>query len=76
MTVKHNNLLNPIMGCFYVNFVGLHVSVIHMTIIRSVKAKEIAMQQIFPERNGIPLCFTLFSVMDIEYKIVINVKIY
>jgi hypothetical protein len=36
MTVKHNNLLNPIMGCLYVNFVGLHVSVIHMTIIRSV----------------------------------------
>ena len=57
MTVKHNNLLNPIMGCFYVNFVGLHVSVIHMTIIRSVKAKEIAMQQIFPEHNGIPLCY-------------------
>ena len=76
MTVKHNNLLNPIMGCLYVNFVGLHVSVIHMTIIRSVRAKKIAMQQIFPERNGIPLCFTLFSVMEIEYKIVINLKIY
>ena len=45
MTVKHNNLLNPIMGCLYVNFVGLHVSVIHMTIIRSVRAKEIIMQQ-------------------------------
>ena len=45
MTVKHNNLLNQIMGCLYVNFVGLHVSVIHMTIIRSVRAKEIAMQQ-------------------------------
>jgi len=54
------------MGCLYVNFDGLHVSVIHMTIIRSVRAKEFAMQQRFPERNGIPLCFTLFSMMDIE----------
>jgi hypothetical protein len=35
-------------------------------IIRSVRAKEIAMQQRFPERNGIPLCFTLFSMMAIE----------
>jgi len=61
MTVKYNNLLNPIMGCLYVNFVGLHVSVIHMTIIRTVRAKEIAMQQRFPERNAIPLCFTLFN---------------
>ena len=66
MTVKHNNLLNPIMGCLYVNFVGLHVSVIHMTIIRSVRAKEIAMQERFPECNGIPLSFTFFSMMDIE----------
>jgi len=74
-TVKHNNLLNPSMGCLYVNFVGLHVSVIHMTIIRSVRAKEIAMLQ-RSERNGIPLCFTLFSMMEIEYKIVRNVKIY
>ena len=57
MTVNYNNLLNPIMGCLYVNFVGLHVSVIHMTIIRSVRAKEIVMQQRSPERNGIPLCF-------------------
>ena len=55
--VKQNNLLTPIMGCLYVNFVGLHVSVIHVTIIRSVRAKEIAMQQRFPERNGIPLCY-------------------
>jgi hypothetical protein len=54
------------MDCLYVNFVGLHVSVIHMTIIRSVIAKEIDMQQRSPERNGIPLCFTLFSRMDIE----------
>ena len=54
------------MGCLYVSFVGLHVSVIHMTIVRSVRAKEIAVQQRFPERNGIPLCFTLFSMMDIE----------
>jgi len=54
------------MGCLYVNFVGLHVSVIHMTIIRSVRAKEIDMQQRLPERNGIPLCFTVFSMMDIE----------
>jgi hypothetical protein len=65
MTVKHNNLLKPIMGCLYVNFVG-HVSVIHMTIIRSVRAKKIAMLQRSPERNGILLCFTLFSMMDIE----------
>ena len=54
------------MGCLYVNFVGLHVSVIDMTIIRSVRAKEIAMQQRFLERNGIPLFFTLFSMVDIE----------
>jgi hypothetical protein len=60
------NLLNPIMDCPYVNFFGLHVSVIHMTIIRSVRAKEIVMQQRSTERNGIPLCFTLFSVMDVE----------
>jgi len=66
MTVKHNNLLNPIMGCLYVNLIGLHVLVIHMTIIRSVRAKEIVMQQRSPECNGIPLCFTLFSMMDIE----------
>jgi hypothetical protein len=45
MTVKHNNLLNLIIGCLYVSFFGLHVSVILMTIIRSVTAKEIAMQQ-------------------------------
>jgi hypothetical protein len=42
------NLLNPIMECLYVNFVGLHVSVIHTTIIRSVRAKEIVMQQRSP----------------------------
>ena len=54
------------MGCLYVNFVGLHVSVIHMTIIRSLRRKEIAMQQRFPELNEIPLCFTLFSMMNIE----------
>ena len=47
MTVKHNNLLILIIGCLYVSFFGLHVSVILMTIIRSVRAKEIAMQQIF-----------------------------
>ena len=40
MTVKHKNLLNPVMGYLYVNFVGLNVSVIHMTISRSVRAKE------------------------------------
>ena len=45
MTVKHNNLLNLIIGCLYVSFFGLHVSVIFMTIIRSLTAKEIAMQQ-------------------------------
>jgi hypothetical protein len=54
------------MECVYVNFIGLHVSVIHMTINRSVRAKEIVMQQRSPERNGIPLCFTLFSMMVIE----------
>ena len=45
MTVKHNNLLNLIIGCLYVSFFGLHISVILMTIIRSVRANEIAMQQ-------------------------------
>ena len=43
MTVKHNNLLNLITGCLYVNFFGLHVSVILMNIIRSVRAKEVAL---------------------------------
>ena len=47
MTGKPNNLLNLIIGYLYVSFFGLHVSVILMTIIRSVRAKEIAMQQRF-----------------------------
>ena len=47
MTVKHNNLLNLIIGYIYVSFFGLHVSVILTTVIRSVRAKEIAMQQRF-----------------------------
>jgi len=47
MSVKHNNLLNLIIGCLYVSFFGLHVLVILMTIIRSVRAKEIAMQRRF-----------------------------
>ena len=47
MTVKHNNLLNLITGCLYIIFFGLHVSVILMTIIRSVRAKEVPMQQRF-----------------------------
>ena len=42
MTVKHNNSLNLITGCLYVSFFRLHVSVILMTIIRSVRAKKIA----------------------------------
>ena len=32
MTVKHNNSLNLIIGCLYISFFGLHVSVILMTI--------------------------------------------
>ena len=44
MTVKHNNSLNLITGCLHISFFGLHVSVIFMTIIRSVRAKEIAWQ--------------------------------
>jgi len=47
MIVEHNNSLNLIKGCLYISFFGLHVSVILMTVIRSVRAKEIAMQQIF-----------------------------
>jgi hypothetical protein len=47
MTVKHDNLLNLIVGCLYVSFFGLHVYVILRTIIRSVRAKEIATQQRF-----------------------------
>ena len=50
MTVKHNHLLNLIIGCLYVSFFGLHVSVILMTIIRSVRTKEIAMQFTFLTR--------------------------
>jgi len=42
VTIQHNNLLNLNIGCLYVSFFGLHVSVILMTIIRSVRAKEIA----------------------------------
>jgi hypothetical protein len=53
------------MECLYVNFIGLQVSVIHLTIIRSVRAKEIVMQQRSTERNGIPLCFSLFIHMTI-----------
>jgi hypothetical protein len=45
MTVKHNNLLTLIIGCLYVSSFGLHVSVILMTIITFVRAKEIAMQR-------------------------------
>jgi len=41
MTVKHNNLF--VIGCLYVSFFGLHVSVILMTIIRPVRAKEISL---------------------------------
>jgi len=41
ITVKRNNLLNLIIGCLYVSFFELHVSVILMTIIRSIRAKEI-----------------------------------
>ena len=37
MTVKHNDLLNLITGCLYVSFFWLHVSVILMTIIRSIR---------------------------------------
>ena len=47
MTVKHSNSLNLITRCLYISFFGLHASVILMTIIRSVRAKEIAMQQRF-----------------------------
>ena len=47
ITVKHNNSLNLITGCLYVSFFGLYVLVILMTIIRSIRAKEIAMQQRF-----------------------------
>ena len=46
MTVKHNNSFNLITGCLYISFFGLHVSTILMTIIRPVRAKEIAMQQL------------------------------
>jgi hypothetical protein len=49
MTVKQNNLLNLIIGCIYISFFGLHVSVIIMTIIRSVRAKEIITQHKFNE---------------------------
>ena len=45
MTVEHNNSLNLITGCLYVSFFGPHVSVILVTIIRSVRAKEISVQQ-------------------------------
>ena len=58
MTIKQNNLLNLIIGCLYVSFFGLHVSVIRMTIIRSVRAKEIAMQQRFLCCMAISLALT------------------
>ena len=51
-----------------------------MTIIRSVRAKEIVnATKIFFERNGIPLCFTLFSTYCIInlleiWKYIKNVK--
>ena len=50
------------MGCLYVNFVGLYVSVIHTTIIRSVRAKEIAMQQRFLLKNMSALHFKILDL--------------
>ena len=55
MTVKHNNWLNLIIGCLYVSFFGLHVSVILMTIIRSVRAKEVVIILRNVKHNEIPL---------------------
>ena len=52
MTAKHKNLLNLIIGCLYVSIFGLNVSVILMTIIRSVRAKEIAMNGNFFSSYG------------------------
>ena len=77
MTVKHNNLLNLIIGCLYVSFFGLHVSAILMTIIRSVRAKEIAMQQRF-SLNVMGTHYVLHcSVLWLlYYKIVRNIKIH
>ena len=66
VSVIHMTIIMVHVSVIHMTIIMVHVSVIHMTIIRSVRAKEIAMQQRFPERNGIPLCFTLFSMMDIE----------
>jgi hypothetical protein len=54
MAVKHNNFLKLIIGCLCVGFFGLHVSVILMTIIRSVRAKEIAWQRAKEIANTLP----------------------
>ena len=75
ITVKHNSSLNLITGCLYVSFFGLHVSVILMTIIRSVRAKEIAMQQRF-SLNVMGSHYVLHCSVQwlLYYKIVRNIK--
>ena len=68
-------LLNLITECLYVSFFGLYVSVIIMTIIRSVRAKEIAMQQIF-SLNVMGSHYVLHCSIYclLYYRIVINIK--
>ena len=77
VTIKHNNSLNLIIGCLYVSFFGLHVSVILMTIIRSVRAKEIAMRQRFT-LNVMGSHYVLHCSVWwlLYYKIFRNIKIY
>jgi hypothetical protein len=77
MTVKHNSLLNLIVGCLYVSFFGLHISVILVTIIRSIRAKEIAMQQRF-SLNVMGSQYVLHCTVQwlLYYEIVRNIKIY
>jgi len=50
---------------YYINSIGQHVSVNLLTIIRSMRATVCHMQQSISEHNGIPLGFTLFSIMAI-----------
>ena len=56
-------MLSPDYRVSYISSIGQHVSVNFLTIIMSIRAKVCHMQQNIMEHNGIPLGFTLFSLM-------------
>jgi len=58
-------MLSPDYRLSYISSIGQHVSVKLLTIIRSIRAKMCHMKQSISEHNGVPLGFTLFSIMAI-----------